>query len=140
MSILWLETVKQNYNHFFSETQLIEGVCVVKKENRTFSPKVGLFHYSILFFQQTLIPILLYKYSKTEIYSNIFCIFQVVEVTDEVFACNETSDCWSYDVNFLCQESQCVCRDGTRYNKQLVMSPTIFRIETKYFFFSLQQF
>ena len=41
MSILWLETVKQNYNHFFSEIQLIEGVCVAKKENRTFSPKVG---------------------------------------------------------------------------------------------------
>jgi len=63
------------------EIQLIEGVCVAKKENRTFSPKV-------------------------------------VDVdVDEVFACNQTSDCWSYDVNFLCQESQCVCRNGTKYDK-----------------------
>ena len=56
--------------------------------------------------------------SENQNLSNISCIFQVVEVsTDEVFACNQTSDCWSYDVNFLCQESQCVCRDGTKYNK-----------------------
>jgi len=41
MSILSLAPDKQNYNHFFSETQLVEGVCKHRIGNRTFSPKVG---------------------------------------------------------------------------------------------------
>ena len=31
--------------------------------------------------------------------------------------CNDSSDCWSYDINMQCSESGCVCREGMEYNK-----------------------
>jgi len=31
--------------------------------------------------------------------------------------CSVTSDCWAYDINFLCIESQCVCRDSMKFDK-----------------------
>jgi len=31
--------------------------------------------------------------------------------------CSVASDCWDFDINFLCIESQCVCRDSMKYDK-----------------------
>ena len=31
--------------------------------------------------------------------------------------CSQSSDCWSYDMNLVCREDMCVCREGMEYNK-----------------------
>jgi len=36
----------------------------------------------------------------------------------EAFPCNETSECQDRDINFVCLESVCVCRDNMRYDEQ----------------------
>lgn len=59
----------------------VGGICLEKRENRTFSPRLTM-------------------------------------DLEEVFSCNETSECQTRDINFVCLESTCVCRDNMRYDKQ----------------------
>ena len=49
-------------------------------------------------------------------YTDFF--LQMIEVEDSLVKnCNDSSDCWVYDINMQCSDTGCECRDGMKYNK-----------------------
>ena len=49
-------------------------------------------------------------------YTDFF--LQMIEVEDSLVKnCNDSSDCWVYDINMQCSDTGCQCRDGMKYNK-----------------------